>query len=70
MEELDLGVDFNRSQPHEAHPNVSAITKLYAFIILSFQSTFKVSDSAVTALLILLVSFLRIMSKSYHFGAL
>ena len=66
MEELDLGVDFNCSQPHEAHPNVSAITKLYAFIIFSFQSTFKVSDSAVTALLILLVSFLRIMSKSYH----
>ena len=76
MEELDLNADdsaylFDHVASDDKasgsqHQNVSGMTKLYAFIILSFQSTFKISDSAVTALLILLISFLRIVFKKYH----
>ena len=62
-----LRLDDNTSiEDNESKKSTSEITILYAFILLSFQSTFQISDSAMSVLLTFMVTFLRITFKHYH----
>ena len=44
----------------------SNIVKLYIFFLLMFQSTFRISDTALTVLLSFLFTFLQLLAKHYH----
>ena len=59
--------DYNTSnEDTEREKSTSEITILYAFILLSFQSIFQISDFAMSVLLTFMVTFLQITLKHYH----
>ena len=49
---------------------MSAVTKLYTFFLLTFQSTFHISDTAVSVLFSFIAMFMKLIAENYNLNQL
>ena len=68
-DDLDHEADENYPEDSTTSKEVPKLVKLYIFFLLTFQSTFQISDAAISVLLAFISTFLGIVARNYNVDA-